>query len=106
MSGLSANSYKREEEYFYNENKDLIEERRALLDIERKNKQLQQAKETHWMKCPKCGDQMTEVQVASILIDQCHGCNGLYFDHGELQTLIEIKTKGSIFNSIGMLFDH
>lgn len=42
------------------------------------------------MKCPACGNQMTEITVESIKVDVCmHGCGGIWFDRFELQRMDE-----------------
>jgi Zn-finger nucleic acid-binding protein len=43
------------------------------------------------MKCPKCGHLMEEIKLSGIDADQCRYCRGIYFDHGEFETLLESK---------------
>ena len=50
-------------------------------------------KELHYMKCPKCGMDMEEIQYRNVLLDKCFSCGGLYFDDGELEQVI--KSEGS-----------
>ncbi|MCA9695461.1 MAG: zf-TFIIB domain-containing protein, partial [Myxococcales bacterium] len=42
-------------------------------------------KDLHWMHCPKCGDDMAEVQFRGVQIDKCFACGGVYLDDGELE---------------------
>jgi hypothetical protein len=56
---------------------------------ERENRRL-----AHWMKCPKCGSDMEEEHLEGIEVDRCTICKGLYFDHGELETLLMGKQDG------------
>jgi hypothetical protein len=51
-------------------------------------------RQAHWMKCPKCGSDMKEEHLEGIEVDRCTLCNGLYFDHGELETLLMGKQEG------------
>lgn len=54
----------------------------------------EQRRKTHWMKCPKCGSDMREEHLEGIEVDRCTVCNGLYFDEGELETLLMGKQEG------------
>jgi hypothetical protein len=89
-----------EEEYFYKMNKELIEKNRSRLDAERKELEVSQRKSQHWMRCPKCGEQMSEVQMADIRVDKCGGCNGMYFDSGELEILLKSSKPEGFFDSL------
>lgn len=43
------------------------------------------------MDCPKCNSNMKEVKIDTlhgpVVIDQCEGCKGLWFDNGEAEQL-------------------
>ena len=41
----------------------------------------------HWMRCPKCGSQLSEVQFRLVKVDKCFSCNGVFLDDGELEQL-------------------
>jgi hypothetical protein len=83
-----------EEEYF------------ARMEIERKKKEEEEnqgklaeaekrkLKELHYMKCPKCGMQLMEINYKSIRIDKCSGCEGVWLDAGELETLSQLEKPG------------
>jgi Zn-finger nucleic acid-binding protein len=44
------------------------------------------------MKCPACFNDLTEVQVGSLVVDVCQGgCGGIWFDAFELQRVDEDK---------------
>jgi len=93
-----------EEEYFYKENKELIERMRGKLDSEKEKKASQEVKALHWMKCPKCGREMHEMELAGIKVDKCSECRGIYFDHGELEILIESKEPKGFLMKLRKLF--
>lgn len=80
--------YSQEEAYFYKLNQELLERKRSELDAQKAGVK---AQPTHssWMKCPKCGSQMEEIELMKIQVDKCTGCQGIYFDNGELKTLLE-----------------
>jgi hypothetical protein len=96
--------YDKEEEYFYELNRELIERKRRELDQKRKNKETQGRTSPYWMKCPKCGSEMKEVEFSRIKADQCSGCHGLYFDQEEFETLVEVKHHTGFFESIRKFF--
>jgi hypothetical protein len=85
----------KEEEYF------------ARLELERKKKieddklkklaeaEKQSLKELHYMKCPKCGMQLNEVEYKGVRIDKCLNCEGIWLDAGELEAISKFE-KGSL----------
>jgi hypothetical protein len=89
-----------EEEYFFKQNKELIEQNRARLDAERKERSVKEQKAQHWMKCPKCGGQMQEIDMASLKVDKCGSCKGLYFDNGELEVLLKSNKPEGFLDSL------
>ena len=82
-----------EDEYFYKLNRELIEKNRAKRDAERLELAELEMKKQHWMKCPKCGHDMEEIELSGLKIDKCTNCSGLYFDQGELETLLDPKSR-------------
>ncbi|HJW34508.1 MAG TPA: zf-TFIIB domain-containing protein [Holophagaceae bacterium] len=44
-------------------------------------------KERHWMRCPKCGMELLEIEHLGHRVDQCSACRGLWLDAGELEAL-------------------
>jgi hypothetical protein len=44
-------------------------------------------KQTHWMKCPKCGMDLQEIEFHGVKVDQCANCGGVFLDAGELDQL-------------------
>lgn len=47
----------------------------------------EQLRRLHWMRCPKCGAELAEVQFRAVKVDKCFSCNGVYLDDGELEQL-------------------
>lgn len=66
----------------------LLREMRAKLDAQRAQTCAQQGGSSHWMRCPKCGSVMKEVDYQGVKIDQCQSCHGVFFDAGELDLLL------------------
>ncbi len=84
-----------ENRYFLEQERRLIEKRRAEREAHVRALQEQEGaarraelKKLHWMCCPKCGHPMKEIVLAPVKVDLCTLCEGLFFDRGELETLL------------------
>ena len=87
----------REEEYFLKMDLEKCNKIRKELDQTRAEELQQKQKEAHWMKCPKCGSDLDEINYQGVMIDRCNGCKGIWLDSGELELLTEGRaqlTKG------------
>jgi acetyl-CoA carboxylase beta subunit len=85
----------KEEEYFARqmfETKQKLEQEKQqnLAEAER-----QKAKELHFMKCPKCGMNLVEIDYKSIKVDRCSSCEGIWLDTGELARIVKLE-KGAL----------
>jgi hypothetical protein len=89
----------KEDEFFIKMEKQKIERLRGDLDKKREEDAKVQRKETHWMKCPKCGADLEEINYQNVMIDTCKECKGIWLDHGELDLL----TKGQAQFTKGFL---
>ena len=98
FSPLSENT--QTEDYFFKQDQALIAKLRAQADAERRARTKDQEKALHWMRCPKCGGQMQEIEQFNIRLDQCGDCRGIYFDAGELDILFKMQNKDSFFSKL------
>ncbi len=84
----------REEEYFarmeFERRKKLEEEKHGKLKEEDKKRQ----KELHYMRCPKCGMELIEIDYKGIKVDKCSSCEGIWLDAGELETISRLERTG------------
>ncbi len=92
----------REEEYFARkefERKKKLEEalQKKLAEDERRK-----LKELHYMKCPKCGMALIEIDYKNIRVDKCSDCAGIWLDSGELEAILE--SEGSAVLKIFKVF--
>ena len=78
-----------EDEYFAKLDADLMKERRARLDEERRK----QERSSHYNKCPKCGCDLEEHEHHGVKIDQCSECDGIWLDKGELELIEELDRR-------------
>jgi Zn-finger nucleic acid-binding protein len=92
-----------EEEYFVRED---AEKKRKLAHRAAKDAvsaEKEKLKKLHWMRCPKCGMELHEIDFRGIDVDVCFNCNGVFLDQGELQTIVKRETQG-VMSSILNLF--
>ena len=84
----------KEEEYFAR----LEFERRKKIEDEKHKKitekEKQRLKELHFMKCPKCGMELIEVDYKGIKVDKCSECEGVWLDAGELEAVSKLEKSG------------
>ena len=78
-----------EEEYFVRE--DAEKKRRLALQVKKETDaaELKRLKALHFMRCPKCGLPLQEVQVMGTDADVCFACHGVFLDQGELQAIVK-----------------
>jgi uncharacterized protein with PIN domain len=93
--GLQKPSEK-EEEYFARQT---IERKRreaeaaqASMAVEEK----QRVKDVHFMRCPKCGQPLYEIDYKGVKIDRCPGCSGVWLDAGELEQVSQQGLLGGM----------
>ena len=75
---------------------------RRLQKLEAEQKSMAEAeklrqKELHWMRCPKCGHQLTTDHYGPVEIDVCPSCRGLWLDANELETIL--ASESGLFKS-------
>ncbi len=95
--------YDKEEEYFYKKNKELIEKMRERYNAERAIREAQEKQKTYWMKCPKCGSDLKETELLGIKVDRCTGCDGIYFDKGELGIVLAAQAPKGFLTGLRRL---
>ncbi len=91
---VMPSGYDQEEGYFHQKDLELLKRKRDELNRARGERAAEAARSEHWMKCPKCGADMQEIEMDGILVDKCGGCEGIYFDRGELELMIEAHKGG------------
>ncbi len=84
----------KEEEYFarleYERRKKIEEEKHKQL-AEQEKKRL---RELHFMRCPKCGMELIEIDYKNIKVDKCSECEGIWLDAGELESVSKLEKSG------------
>lgn len=65
-------------------------EHQKKLAVEEKNK----LRELHYMRCPKCGMELVEINYQSIMVDKCTKCEGIWLDPGEFESVSKLEKSG------------
>jgi len=83
----------KEEEYFarmeFERRKKTEEEKHKNMATEEKKR----LKELHFMKCPKCGMELIEIDYQKIKVDKCSSCQGVWLDAGELEAVSNLESS-------------
>jgi protein-arginine kinase activator protein McsA len=94
---------KAEDEYFVRQEL----ERRKKWAQEQSEKmahdQKEELKQLHWMKCPKCGMDLKEIELHGVKVDQCAHCGGVFLDAGEMEQ-IEKHDEGGVMGRVFSMF--
>lgn len=90
-----------EDKWFKEQERKLIEKKRAereayVQEVQGRESatRREELKRLHWMCCPKCGHPMQERELVPVKVDTCTVCEGIYFDRGELETLLLQRDEG------------
>jgi hypothetical protein len=88
---MAVKPSEKEEEYYAR----LEFERKKKIE-DQKNKNLakmekERLKELHFLKCPKCGMGLVEIDYKSIKVDKCSECGGIWLDAGELEAVSALE---------------
>lgn len=93
---------KSEEEYFVREDAEKMKRLAQKFSARVEQAEKERLKELHWMRCPKCGMELSPILFKGVTIDKCFHCNGVYLDDGELEKLA--GKESSFVASLASLF--
>jgi hypothetical protein len=80
-----------EDEYFARleqEMKKKIKEQKSKRALKEERENLRRL---HFMKCPKCGMDLMEIDFKGMKIDECSACRGIWLDAGEFDAMVKIE---------------
>lgn len=78
-----------EQEYFAREEAARLRKAAEEKEIQIKAAEKESRKALHWMKCPKDGSDLVEIELSGVKVDKCFTCEGMFFDAGELQQIVK-----------------
>lgn len=94
---------KNEDEYFARQElerrKKWAQEQAAKMATDQK----EQLKQLHWMKCPKCGMDLKEIEIHGVKVDQCANCGGVFLDAGEMDQIAK-NDQGGVMGRVFSMF--
>jgi hypothetical protein len=85
-----------EEEYFKRQELERLREMRTQAARETAEAERTRLKQLHWMRCPKCGMELSEVAFRGVAVDACFTCGGMFFDQGEVDKLAAPDDPGAL----------
>lgn len=93
-----------EDEYFLR--REIEKAKQAKLEAARKLEadEKERLKKLHWMHCPKCGQELSEIKFREVEVDACFGCGGMFFDKGEVEKALETQDEGFLKRVTSTLF--
>ena len=92
-----------ENEYFSRIDAEKRAALRKKLDAESEQIEAEERRKRHYLKCGKCGDDMTTTPFRGLEIDVCGACGAVLLDVGELQELAG-EDQGQVFASFFSFF--
>ena len=100
---MTDHNISEEDKYFKKKDAELKKKKHEEMECQRRD----EIKDMHYMHCPKCGCDLQSVEKFHVELDFCPSCNGVWFDQGELDRVIdlEIDDRKNIFKKIKKLFD-
>ncbi|MEO6323521.1 MAG: zf-TFIIB domain-containing protein [Thermoanaerobaculia bacterium] len=95
----------RENEWFRLNEQELLRAARARREARSKadeDAQRQERRRAHFMRCPKCGGDLKEIEAHGVKVDRCGECEGVFFDAGELDSVLlqEPEKRRSFFRRL------
>jgi hypothetical protein len=97
---IVPSGYSSELHYIHQRNREQIEARRQRLNAARAERERRAKQELHWMKCPKCGQDLEECRIEGVVMEQCTECHGVYFDRAEFEILLENRHPSSFWKRL------
>jgi len=104
MNDINKETRKKEDEYFARIEFDRRKEKLAAQSHRMEHEEKKRLKDLHWMRCPKCGMEMVEIDFEGIKVDKCSSCLGIFFDDGEIHQLVD-KNKPGFLRRLSSIFE-
>ncbi len=99
MVGKASN---KEQEYFIAQEVARLKELRLAHFKKSEAEERRKMRELHYMRCAKCGQKMETTTLATVEIDICPDCGGVYLDAGELGKIVDEKSRGPFSTALGI----
>ena len=84
----------REEEFFKRQELERLKRSHEETAAQTMTDERERLKQLHWMRCPKCGLELSQVDFKTVEVDACFGCGGMFFDQGEIDRILDSGDAG------------
>lgn len=64
----------------------------------------QRLKDLHYMKCPKCGMDLSTIEMHGVKVDHCPSCGGVWLDNGEVEQMLNHEAAHGVFSKLSSVF--
>lgn len=91
-----------EEEYFAREESEKLKRLSAEQNAKLAQKEKDDLKTLHWMRCPKCGLELQSIVFKGHTLDKCFSCQGVFLDGPEFDAIA--GSEGGLFQSLADIF--
>jgi hypothetical protein len=91
---MPKKSSEKEEEFIARAEFERLKKKEAEKQQNLAEEEKKRLKELHFMRCPKCGMELIEIDYKSIKVDKCSGCEGIWLDAGELEAITKLEKTG------------
>jgi ribosomal protein L37AE/L43A len=95
----------REDQYFAERDRKLIEERRRLREHAVSSEVEAEIRQAALMRCPKCGQKLVQRRLHGVTVDSCPACQGMWLGKGELEAIAHRENEGWIARWLRYEFD-
>ena len=88
------NPSEKEEEYFARQEYEKQQKIERKKHEKLKAAEITKLKKLHFMRCPKCGMELIEIDYKGTRIDKCSECEGVWLDAGEMEAVARMEKSG------------
>jgi Zn-finger nucleic acid-binding protein len=93
-----------EEEYFKKKELEKLRESQVEAAREMAAQEKDRLKKLHWMRCPKCGLELKEIDYRGVKVDACFACGGMFLDPGEVEKVVDFQEPGMMARMMAAVF--
>lgn len=93
MGDFAGPGLSKEDEYFARLEFERIKKIAAENEAQLRHQEKEELRKLHWMRCPKDGMELVEIEFSGVHIDKCAHCGGIFLDAGELDRLFEASKR-------------
>jgi len=94
----------KEEEYFLRKEAEKLKAHAEKVKHEMKQAEQDRLKQLHFMRCPKCGMELEEIEFRQVKLDKCFSCGGVWLDDGELEQVAKAEDENGLMWRFAKIF--